>query len=256
VVEWLDEPPADPVPVHPPAYREFLRTAATTEGTVRTTVPALVYDPEPVLPTLDAVELVGGDSDGDGDDTDSGPTGVHAVRGEGDTYYDTSVAAEPVADGGNATDGATSDANVTDVDSLPADRAAFVRRTVREGVEVEPQTERGTWVRESFLGERFRANGTVYRGVERKPTDAEFFATEVWYALELSPDDAAEPGARLDLAPPDRTVADALSGLDRTRLSEGAAERALDPVPDPVVAFAREVGAVGTPTGFYSVSVE
>jgi hypothetical protein len=248
VVEWLDEPPADPVPVHPPAYRELLRETATIEGTVRTTVPALVYDPEPVLPTLDAVELVGDDGDGDGE---AGATGIYAVQGEGDTYYRTSVVAEPVADGGDA-----SDANVTDVDALPAERAAFVRRAVREGVGVEPQTERGTWTRESFLGERFRANGTVYRGVERKPTDAEFFATEVWYALELVRDDAAEPGARLDLRPPDGVVADALSGLDRTRLSEGAAEREFDPVPDPVVAFAREVGAVGTPTGFHSVSVE
>jgi hypothetical protein len=165
------------------------------------------------------------------------------------------VTAEPAADGGDAAEGSGTDADVTDADSLPAERARFVRRAVREGAQVHPQTERGTWVRESFLGERFRVDGTVYRGVERKATDAEFFATEVWYVLDLVPDGTGEPSARLDLRPLDGVVADTLSGLDRTRLSEGAAERGLDPAPRPVVAFAREVGAVATPTGFYSVTV-
>ena len=166
------EPSETPLTVFPKALASLLRSAATSETPVRTHAETFVYSPEPILPTVDTVELV--DPSGDA-------SGVYEVSGEAGIRYELLLTAEPSDPPENA--------SVTPVSSIPEQhRDLVVSAITGEGrPSVYPESEAGEWVRNHFFGEYVSYEGTTYQGAELEQTDAAFFSTTAWYILSLTP---------------------------------------------------------------------
>jgi len=240
--------PVDPsgdaaLTVYPTKLATVLREAATTDGPVRERAAAFVYAPEPLLPDFDAVDIV--DPLGDA-------SGTYDVSAEGGPYHEMTLRAEEVP--------AEEADDPTPVSAFPEAYREFVVEALTGSNgrrRVEPQTERGEWVREHFFGECVEYDGQVYRGREVHPTDAVFFSTEVWYVLSLSPVDDADDPVRLRLPEIDpavrRDVDDALNDWTKTAQAPALAGPPFD---DAVREFAADTERILTHTFAYSVSLE
>jgi hypothetical protein len=166
------DPPETPAPAYPADYRSLLaRAARDGGGRLRGVASTLAYSP---APTCRACR-------GSTSPATTASAGRYDVACEGGTYYAWLVGVEEATGEGRA------EGEATPVDDLPPERARFVRRVANDSRYVEPQTERGEWVRETFVGGRFALDGTTYRGVELQQTDAAFFGTRAWFALGLLP---------------------------------------------------------------------
>lgn len=202
--------PADPaevdgdLTVYPVDLREWLRTVATTDETVRAHAGTYSYDPSPPLAVFERVQLT--DELGD-------ISGIHDLSVEGDTRYRLHVGAEVVEP--------PDDAEVTPVSSLSESRRrltlAAIEGAAGDEARVYPESEIGSWARTEFFGGYVSANGTSYRGVERQQTDAEFYATTVWYVLSTSAVDAPPAPATLRFVTIDAAVR---QEIDELRESE------------------------------------
>ena len=241
VLDTVDLSGEEPLTVYPPNLASILRAAATGDGPVRATADAFVYAPEPLLPTVDAVEVV--DPVGDAG-------GTYAVDCEGGTAHDMTLVADEVP--------AEEADDPTPVSAFPAEYRELVvaALTGSSAGPVAPQTERGEWVRERFFGEYVEYEGQAYLGREIHPTDAVFFSTEVWYVLSLSPvEDAAEP-VTVRLPEIDPRVRTAVTGaLNDWSKHATAPAVAGPPLSDPVRAFADDTGRILTHTHAYGVAV-
>jgi hypothetical protein len=177
--------------VYPSDLREWIRTAATTDRTVRAHAETPSYAPSPPLPAFDRVRV---------DDESSELAGSYDLSVEGDTRYRLLVGAEEAAP--------PADAEVTPVSSLAEQRREVAQAasggSTGDSARVYPETELGSWVRHAFFGGYYSHEGTTYRGTEAKQTDAEFFATEVWYVLSAASVDAPSADAIVDSGQPER----------------------------------------------------
>lgn len=244
-----------PIRVYPDDLRADLREAATGDDPVRSAGSAFVYTPHPPLTSVDTVELV--DPDGDAD-------GVYTVDCQGGTRYELLVGAEATTPPTGAT--------VTPVSDLADDERAFVDSVIEEGHQrVSPETERGEWVRTEFFESYVEHDGTTYRGYEVQQTDAEFFSTEVWYVLELTPvtetaqestgtettdGDGTDP-VTLDLAPIDPAVRGVLDPHLGER-TESHEEYGVDyeQVPQSLATFCDETDRILTHDSVLALDVE
>lgn len=185
-----------PLTVYPEDLRTWLRTAATTDQTLRTHAETPTYDPSPPLTAFERITF---------EDGGAAPSGVYDLSVEGGTRHELLVGAEAAS----PPDGA----DVTPVSSLPEPRRevalAAIRGRTGETARVYPETELGSWVRNDFFAGYFEHEGTVYRGKEAQQTDAEFFATAVWYVLSATAVDAASAPTTLRLTP----IEDAIRGI-------------------------------------------
>lgn len=237
------EPSGDaPLTVYPRRLASILRSAATGDGPVRTTADAAVYAPEPLLPAVDAVEIV--DPAGDAG-------GTYAVDCEGGTDHGMMLVADEVP-AEEATD-------PTPVSEFPAEYRDLVVEALtgpRAG-SVSPETERGEWVREQFFGEYVSYKGQTYRGREVHPTDAVFFSTGVWYVLALSPVEEADDPFRLRLPEIDPAVRRTVDGaLEEWSKHARAPAVAGPPLADAVRSFAADTDRVLTHTHAYEVALQ
>lgn len=186
--------------VYPSDLREWLRTAATTDRTIRAHAETPTYDPSPPLPAFERVQF---------DDEAGELSGIYDLSVEGDTRYRLLVGAEETDP--------PDDADVTAISSLPEERRklalAAIGESTGDDARVYPETELGSWVRHEFFGGYFSHDGTTYRGKEAQQTDAEFFATEVWYVLSATAVDASSAPATLRLAGVDEAVRGVISEL-------------------------------------------
>jgi len=237
------EPSGDvPLAVYPTKLATLLRAAAATEGPVRERADAFVHAPEPLLPGFDAVEIV---------DPTGGASGTYEVSAEGGPYHEMTLRAEEVP--AEAAD------DPTPVPAVPEAYREFVVGALTDSDgnrQVEPQTERGEWVREHFFGEYVAYEGQTYRGRAVHPTDAVFFSTEVWYVLSLSSVDDAEDPVTLRLPEIDPAVRDTVDGaLHEWRKTAQAPALAGPPFADAVPEFAADTERVLTHTHAYDPSV-
>lgn len=188
--------------VYPSDLREWLRTVATTERTIRTHAKTPTYDPSPPLAAFERVHF---------DDEAGELSGTHELSIEGDTRYELLVGAERT--------GPPEDADVTAIPSLPEERRqlalAATGESTGDDARVFPETELGSWVRHGFFDGYFSHDGTTYRGTEAQQTDVEFFAKDVWYVLAATAVDAPSAPATLRLAGVHESVRDVVSGLRR-----------------------------------------
>ncbi|MEF8802339.1 MAG: hypothetical protein V5A38_06260 [Halolamina sp.] len=230
--------------VYPPELRGWLRTAATTDQTIRANAETPTYDPSPPLAAFERIQF---------DDEAGELSGVYDLSVEGDTRYELLVGAEETDPPDNA--------DVTPISSLPEKRRelalAAIGKSTGEDARVSPETELGSWVRHEFFGGYFSHDGTTYRGKEAQQTDAEFFATAVWYVLSATAVDASSPPVTLRLA----GVADGV----RRVLSELRAEESrptsvsttvTGEMATAVEAFAEENSLILTHDAVYRVSDE
>lgn len=199
----------DPIPtreadgtllVYPPDLREWLRTAATTDQPVRAHAETTSYDPSPPLPAFERVQF---------DDETGELSGIYDLAIEGDTRYELLVGAEETEP--------PDDADVTAISSLPEERRqlalAAIGESTGDDARVYPETELGSWVRHEFFGGYFSHDMRTYRGKEAQQTDAEFFATDVWYVLSATAVDAPSAPVTLRLASVDNDVRRVISDL-------------------------------------------
>lgn len=179
--------------VYPENLRTWLRTAATTDETVRAHAGTYSSDPSPPLPAFERVQLL--DELGDVE-------GIYDLAIDGGTRYKLHVGAESADP--------PDDADVTPVSSLSEDRRdlalAAIEGAAGDDARVYPETELGSWVRHDFFGGYVSYDGTTYRGFERQQTDAEFFATNVWYVLSATSVDAPSAPATIRFAAIDAVV--------------------------------------------------
>lgn len=177
----------DDLTVYPRDLREWIRTATTTDETVRTHAETSTYAPEPPLPAFERAVIK--------DETQS-RSGIYDLAVEGGTRYELLVGAKETTPPDSAT--------VTQVKALPTDRRELALAAI--GAEsdadarVYPETALGSWVRNSFFGGYFAYDGTTYRGKEVQQTDVEFYAKVVWYVLSGTAVDAASAATTLRLA--------------------------------------------------------
>jgi hypothetical protein len=186
--------------VFPENLREWLRTVATTDETVRAHAGTYSVDPDPPLPAFERVQVL--DELGDIE-------GIYDLAVEGDTRYRLLVGAEPTDP--------PDDADVTPVESLSAARRrltlAAIEGAAGDDARVYPETALGSWVRQELFGGFVSSDGETYRGFERQQTDAEFYATNVWYVLSGTAVDAPSAPATLRLAAIDDRVRDVVEEL-------------------------------------------
>ncbi|MFB6139066.1 MAG: hypothetical protein ABEJ26_01365 [Halosimplex sp.] len=243
VLDPVDPADGPPLTVYPTKLASMLRKAATGDGPVRERAGAFVYAPDPLLPGFDAVQIV--DPVGDA-------SGTYEVDAEGDPYYMMTLRAEEVP--------AEEADEPTPVSELPAEYRDFVVSVLADSGDrrrVEPQTERGEWVREHFFGEYVEYDGQVYLGKAIHPTDAVFFSTEVWYVLSLSPVEDADEPVTLRLPDIDTQVREAVDeALDEWSKNDGGPALAGPPFGDAVREFAADTERILTHTFAYSVSIE
>ncbi|WP_436929903.1 hypothetical protein [Halosimplex halobium] len=241
VLDPVDQSGDGPLTVYPSKLASILRAAATGDEPVRAVADAFVYAPEPLLPAVDAVEVV--DPAGDAG-------GTYAVDCDGGPSHQMTLVADEVP--------AEEAADPTPVAEFPAEYRDLVvaALTGSRGGPVAPQTERGEWVREHFFGEYVAYDGRTYRGREVHPTDAVFFSTEVWYVLSLSPVDGADDPLRLRLSEIDPAVRRPVDGaLEEWTKGTDAPALAGPPLDDQVRAFADDTDRILTHTHAYDVSV-
>ncbi len=176
----------DTLTIYPSMLRSWLREVATEEQTVRAHAETPNYNPDPPLPAFDRVRF---------DNRIGELSGVYSLDAAGGTRYSLLGAADEVS----PPDGA----EVTPVSSLAEERRTFALAAIGQesgdDARVYPETELGSCVRNSFFGGYFSHDGATYRGKEAQQTDAEFFATEVWYVLSASRVDADSAPVRLRL---------------------------------------------------------
>lgn len=226
-----------PMTVYPAELADWLRQAASTGETVREYAEVPAYNPVPVLPRFEMVELRGDDA----------VAGSYAVDAAGGPRYEHFVGAERV-------DEVPDGEEVTPVSDLPAERRTLAEAAIAEDqrARVYPETELGTWVRTEFYGGYFSHDGKRYRGHEVQQTDAAFFSQTVWYVLSLSPTDGDGTALRLvDVDPAVREVIDRVIGEDPTPVERS--ERG--PFPAAVTSFAAETEFLLTHTAVYEVSL-
>ncbi|MFW5949522.1 MAG: hypothetical protein ACOCSD_07995 [Halolamina sp.] len=205
--------PVDPVDVEglltvlSENLRAWLRSAASDDTTIREVAGSYVYpatqsyDQIPPLLAFDRVDIA--DPDGDAG-------GVYEIDAEGGVRYDLLVGAEAVS--------LPDDAEVTPVAELTGDRRELALAAVGAASDqdrrVYPETELGSWVRNSFFGEYYRHDDTVYRGREVQQTDAAFSSTQIWYVISASSTDA-EAAVTLVLEEGDPVVRETIDDLRR-----------------------------------------
>ncbi|MFB6220963.1 MAG: hypothetical protein ABEH90_05945 [Halolamina sp.] len=230
--------------VYPSMLRSWLREVATEGKTIRAHAETPSYDPEPPLPAFGQVEF---------DDRLGDLSGVYTLDAEGDTRYKLLGGADEVSP--------PDDAEVTPVSSLSETRREFALAAIGQSSDgdarVYPETELGSWVRHEFFGGYFSHDGTTYRGKEAQQTDAEFFATEVWYVLSASRAgaDTAPVSFRLDTI--DNEVRRVMTELREQRDAPRSAETSVEGETAGVVrAFAEEHSLILTHDAVYRVSFE
>jgi hypothetical protein len=183
----------DTLTVYPADLRQWLRTAAMTNRTVRARSRTPTSAPNPPLPAFERVRF---------DDEAGELSGSYDLSVEGETRYQLLVGADE--------ESPPADAEVTPVSSLAERRRevalAAIPGSHGDDARVYPETELGSWVRHEFFGGYFSHDGTTYRGKEAQQTDAEFFATEVWYVLTAESRDASSAQVTFRLAPIDDGV--------------------------------------------------
>ncbi|MFB6194161.1 MAG: hypothetical protein ABEI75_03755, partial [Halobaculum sp.] len=218
--------------VYPAALREWLRTVATTDRTLRVFDRTHVPNPDPIWPAIDGVEL------------DGEAAGTYRLDATGGTRYHVLVGAERADP--------PDDATVTPVSALPEPRRETATAAIRdEGPRVYPETRLGEWVRTQFFGGYYALDGEPYRGHEVSQTDAAFFSHRVWYVVRAEPADPADPlSLGLDPIPdPVRRIVDPV-------LDDSVSARTLttDPATDPAVrGFAADTRYLCTHTARFRV---
>lgn len=230
--------------VLPENLQQWLRTAATTAETVRAHAGTDSYDPDPPLPAFERVELH--DELGDAD-------GTYDLDVEGDTRYRLHVGAEKATP--------PNDADVTPVSSLPEDRRtlaiAAIDGAAGDDARVSPETELGSWVRHDFFGGYVSDDQETYTGFERQQTDAEFYATNVWYVLSATAVDAPSAQITLRLAAVDDAVRqlidDRREATDRPQSMEATVSGGATAA---VRAFAEETQSLLTHDAVYRVAYD
>jgi hypothetical protein len=240
VLERIHGRPEVPLTVYSRSLARIVRSAATTDGTVRTHVATGPENPRARLPTFDAVEIV--DEVGDAD-------GIYDLAGEGGTRYRMGLSADPVEDPGGT---------VVPVSSLSGDRRSLVEEAIDGGSPgVYPETELGEWARREAFGTVFEREGESYRVTETHATDAAFFSNRVWYVLTLAPADPADPVTfRLpDLDAAVREELDPVVDWVHREAPEKTTKR-YEQVPDAVASFAAETDAILTHTSAVSVELQ
>lgn len=181
--------------VYPEDLREWLRTAATTDETIRDDGSSTVYpvrqeyEPMPPLTAFDRVRL--DDHAASADDSST-----YDLDADGGVRYKLLVGAEE-ADPPDA-------AEVTPVSDLPEQRQELVLAAIGapsdRDARVYPETELGSWVRAAFFDGYVAHEGTVYRGHEIQQTDVAFRSARLWYVLSLSAAAAESAPVTLRLA--------------------------------------------------------
>jgi hypothetical protein len=186
------------VSVSPADLVEWLRTAASSDHTLRTYVSTARDMPRPPLSALRDVRLVDEASDLEG----------HCdLQVESGTRYRMLVGAEAVDP--------PADAEPTPVGDLPPDRRDLAVAAIEDGSDgarVYPETARGEWARESFFGGHYSYDGETYRGYEVQQTDAAFFSDQAWYVIAASPARGGDDDATLGLPDLDDRVRAELEG--------------------------------------------
>lgn len=160
------------VSVYPADLAAWVRTAASSDRTLRKHATAGQEMPRPPLSVLRDVRVV--DETGDLD-------GHYELAVDAGTRYRMHVGAEP--------SDPPDDGQVTAVEELAEKRRQLALAAIEDGLEgarVYPETERGEWSRESFFGGHYRHDGETYRGHEIERTDAAFFSSEAWYVISAS----------------------------------------------------------------------
>lgn len=241
-LEPADFPTEGTAVVYPGDLQEWLRAAASTDGTQRAHVIAAVERPVPPLPSFDRVRL---------QDPAGAVTGRYAVQAEGGTRYRYKADATEVT----PPDGAT----VRPVEDLKADQRRLAVAAItndRDGRDFYPETELGEWARTEFFGGYVRYDATVYQGREFQQTDAGFFSTECWYILSLEAVPGGE-GPTLVLADIDRESRETIEGLlDERDLPHESATREVDGAPAPAVRFFEETDYLLTHAAVLRLTVE
>jgi hypothetical protein len=195
----IDEVDGD-LTVYPTDLREWIRTVATSDRTLRTHAETPTYDPSPPLASVQRVHL---------EDELGDSSGIYDLSVEGDTRYRLLGGAEEVSP--------PSDGDITAVSDLPETRREFALAAIGaesgDDARVFPETELGSWVRNEFFGGYFSHDEKTYRGKEAQQTDAEFFATEVWYVLSATDVDAPSAPQTLRLSSIDSAVRGVIDDL-------------------------------------------
>ncbi|WP_254840247.1 hypothetical protein [Natronomonas marina] len=226
------------VSVYPDELADWIRTAATSDRTLRRHVSTGQEMPRPPLPALRDVRLVdeAGDADGHYDlDVDAG------------TRYEMLVGADPVEPPGDAT--------VTAVGDLSRERRNLAVAAIEgdaSGGRVYPETELGEWARESFFGGYYRHDGETYRGYEVQQTDAVSSSTEAWYVISASENREGDDDTVLGLPALD----DVRAELEAAGLGEATEEIRIEDPPGGLETYALETAMVLTHLALFRVSVE
>lgn len=225
-------PPDATAVVYPPALREWLATAATTDRRLRVFDETHVPNPDPIWPDVTAVTL------------DGAASGTYRLDATGGTRYELLVGADRVDP--------PDDATVIPVAELSDARREVTLAAIRgERARVFPETRLGEWVRTTLFGGYVRHDGDTYRGFERRQTDAAFFSDRVWYVLRA---ERAEPPDPVSLTLD--SVPDAVRDLLDPLLADSKADRTLTTPPsdDPAVrAFAADTAYLCTHTRRFRV---
>ncbi|WP_435317632.1 hypothetical protein [Haloarchaeobius sp. TZWSO28] len=234
-----DVGPDDETTVLPPALRELLVDAARTGETVRGYDDRFVIPPPtPFLHGTETLDIKFPGSEA--------PSGTYTFDVASGARYEMRAAASRV-------DSVPDQESATPVGDLDPERRTVVEGAV-DGDEptVYPETELGTWFRESFIGGYFLVDGQTYRGHEVQQTDAGFFSETVWYVLQPSDQSADEQPTTLRL--PDLSPS-LLDRLESVLPLESGAKAVIDDPSDELARLAAETDLVATHTVRYRVSM-
>jgi hypothetical protein len=231
------EPPTQPAIVYPNEYRGLLVRAASSDAPIRTVMSGPPeISPEPVLPELSTIELV----------NERNAAGTYEVVGEGGTDH---VRIAGVVENSSVV-------SPVPVNELPPERAELVRQAAEGGrLTYRAHTEKGTWIRTTFVGGGFVLNGTTYSGIEYQQTDAGINSLDVWYDVDLVPTDDAAPVVTMDLTRLDPVMRGLLNEVS-WGYRQGPPSIEVDPLPEQAVRFVEESGLLAMPSAFVRVRME
>ncbi|WP_439025691.1 hypothetical protein [Haloarchaeobius sp. DT45] len=228
------------ITVLPPALGDMLRRAARTGATVRGYDDRFVTPPpNPFLRGTETLALDVPD--------DEALSGVYTFEVASGPRYEMRAGVAGV-------ETVPAEETATPVADLGPARRQFVEQAVAgQQPSVYPETELGTWFRESFVRGYFRVDGRTYRGREIQQTDAGFFSETIWYVFEPSDGSADEPPSTLSL--PDLPPS-LLARLESLLPPESGGPTTVEDPSDAMAALASETTFVATHTGIFRITLD